>query len=48
MFVPKGPIDNIPELHSYNGLAPNRRQAIIWNNYDLGCDAYMRHSASMS
>ena len=29
-FVPKGPINNIPTLGSGNGLAPNRRQAIIW------------------
>ena len=30
-----------------NGLAPNRRQAIIWTNADPGADqfidAYMRH-----
>ena len=30
-FVPKGPINNIPAV-SGNGLAPNRQQAIIWNN----------------
>ena len=30
-FVPKGPIDNIG---LDNGLAPNRRQAIIWTNAD--------------
>ena len=28
-YVPYGPIDNIV---SDNGLAPNRRQAIIWSN----------------
>ena len=28
-----------------NGLAPARRQAIIWTNYDYFTDAYMRHSA---
>ena len=28
-FVPKGQINNIP---SDNGLAPARRQAIIWSN----------------
>ena len=28
-FVPKGPINNID---SDNGLAPARRQAIIWTN----------------
>ena len=34
--VPKGPNDNNP-VHCIgldNGLAPNRRQAIIWNNAD--------------
>ena len=31
-----------------NGLAPTRRQAIIWTNDDCFTDAYMRHSASMS
>ena len=30
-FVPKGPIDNSP---ADNGLAPIRRQAIIWTNAD--------------
>ena len=30
-FVPKCPIDNNP---AYNGLAPSRRQAIIWANAD--------------
>ena len=30
-FVPKGPINNIPAL-VHNGLAPARRQAIIWTN----------------
>ena len=29
-FVPKGPINNI--IGSDNGLAPSRRQAIIWTN----------------
>ena len=33
-FVPKGPIDNNPALVLDNGLAPNRRQAIIWTNAD--------------
>ena len=32
----------------WNGLAPARRQAIIWSNAGLFIDAYMRHSASMS
>ena len=37
-FVPKGPINNIPALVQItiigpdNGLAPVRRQAIIWTN----------------
>ena len=47
-FVPKGLINNIPAYCSDNGLAPSRRQAIIWTNDGLFTDAYMRHSASMS
>ena len=35
-------------LGSDNGLAPTRRQAIVWTNAGLITDAYMRHSASMS
>ena len=31
-----------------SGLAPSRRQAILWNNYGYFTDAYMRHSASVS
>ena len=31
-----------------NGLAPSRRQAIIWTNGYKFADAYMRHSFSMS
>ena len=31
-FVPKGSINNIPAIGSDNGLAPTRRQAIIWTN----------------
>ena len=34
-------------IGSDNGLAPTRRQAIIWTNDGLVADAYMRHSASM-
>ena len=34
-------------IGSDNGLAPARRQAIIWTNDDYFTDAYMRHSASM-
>ena len=41
-FVPKGPIDNMPATTGLdNGLVPNRRQAIIWTNDDLG---YLRIS----
>ena len=48
-FVPKGPIYNIySSIGSDNGLAPARRQAIIWTNAGLFTDAYMRHSTSMS
>ena len=35
-------------IGSGNGLAPSRRQAIVWNNAGQITDAYMRHSASMS
>ena len=34
-FVPKGPLNNIPA--SDNGVAPIRRQAIIWSNDGLCC-----------
>ena len=35
IFVPKGPVDNKPALVGLDsGLAPNRRQAIIWTNAD--------------
>ena len=50
-FVPKGPLNNIPaysSIGSANGLAPTRRQAIIWTNVGICTGAYMRHSASMS
>ena len=33
-FVPKGPILQQPGIGLDNGLAPNRRQAIIWTNAD--------------
>ena len=33
-FVPKGQIDH-KRVGSGSGLAPNRRQAIAWTNYDL-------------
>ena len=45
-FVPKGPITS--NIGSGNGLAPTRRQAIIWTNGGKITDAYMQHSASMS
>ena len=35
-------------IGSDNGLALNRRQAIIWSNNVLVTDAYMRHKASLS
>ena len=35
-------------IGSDNGLAPVRREAIIWTNDGWFTDAYMRHSASMS
>ena len=35
-------------IGSDNGLAPFRRQAIIWINDGSLTDAYMRHTASMS
>ena len=35
-------------IGSDNGLAPARRQAIIWTNDVQITGAYMRHSASMS
>ena len=34
-------------MESDNGLAPTRRQAIIWPNNYYVTDAYIRHSASM-
>ena len=47
-FLPKGPINKNPSIGLDNGLAPARRQAIIWTNGCLFTDAYMRLSASMS
>ena len=44
----KKQIDLLPIIGSDNGLAPTRRQAIIWTNDGKLTDAYMRHSASMS
>ena len=37
-----------PSISSDNGLAPTRRQAIIWTNDGKFSDAYMRHPVSMS
>ena len=36
------------KIGSDNGMAPIRRQAIIWTNNGLFTDEYMRHSASTS
>ena len=47
-FVPKAPITQYSIVGSDNGLAPARRQAIIWTNSGLVTDPYMRRSASMS
>ena len=47
-FVPKGPINNIPALVQINGLAPVRRQAIIWTNDGYFIDAYLRHLTLMT
>ena len=49
-LVPKGPINNTPgsSIGSDNGLAPTRRQAIIWTNDGKVTDACMRHSTPMS
>ena len=38
----------ISSIGSDDGLAPTRRQAIIWTNNGKFSDAYVRHSASMS
>ena len=48
MFVPKGQINNIYSIGLDNGLAPARRQAIIWTNDGWSTDAYVRHSALMN
>ena len=34
-FVPKGPIDKNPALVLGKGLAPNKRQAIMWTSAHL-------------
>ena len=37
MFITKSPVDNNPACIDLDndGLAPNRRQDIIWNNVDM-------------
>ena len=48
-FVPKVLINReYSGIGSDNGLAPTRRQAIIWTNGDYFTDTCMRHPASMS
>ena len=47
-FVHKGLIKQYPSIGSDNGLAPTRRQTIIWTNDGQFTDAYMGHLASMS
>ena len=47
-FVNQGSDLQYSSLGSDDGLAPSRRQAIIWTNDGYFTDAYMRHSASMS
>ena len=44
----KGSGQQYCSIGSDNGLAPTRRQAIIWINGDEIIDAYMRYPASMS
>ena len=44
-FVPESLSSSIG---SDNGLAPARRQTIIWTNDGVITEAYMRHPASMS
>ena len=43
-----GSKQQFPSIGLDNGLAPARRQAIIWTNEGWFTDAYMRHSAWMS
>ena len=40
-FAPEVRINNIQALVRKNGLAPTRRQAIIWTNYGWLTEAYM-------
>ena len=47
-FCSQGSNEQYSSIGSDNGLAPARRQAIIWTNDGLFTDAYMRHSASVS
>ena len=43
-----GSNEQYSSIGSDNGLAPTKRQAIIWTNDGYFTDAYMRQSASMS
>ena len=47
-FFPTGQLTIFRHWFRYNGLAPPRRQAIIWTNDGKFTDAYMHHSASAS
>ena len=47
-FVPKGPINKIPELVQIMAWRRPGDKAIIWTNDGWFNDAYLRHSASMS
>ena len=40
-FVPESPINQYSSIVSENGLAPSRRQAIIWNTDGYFTDAYI-------
>ena len=47
-FCSKGSNQQHSSVGSDNGLAPTRRQAIVWTNVCYFADAYMRCSASVS
>ena len=44
----QGSNEQYSSIGSDNGLAPTRRQGIIWTNAGKFADAYMRHAALMS
>ena len=46
-YFPERLVDKKDSIGSGNGLAPNRRQAIIWTNGDHFTDAYVRIQASI-